>query len=106
MDWANTDIRDYEVVQPPGPKSAMGYVKFSFPSQHTIFMHDTPDKWMFNQGQRTLSAGWAVGMHYGTVPAYPSTSTFSNFDEPVKVKRPQAAEITEVTEELRQILTG
>lgn len=57
MDWANTDIRDYEVVQPPGPKSAMGYVKFSFPSQHTIFMHDTPDKWMFNQGQRTLSAG-------------------------------------------------
>jgi len=43
---------------------------------------------------------------YGTVPAYPSTSTFSNFDEPVKVKRPQAAEITEVTEELRQILTG
>ena len=57
MDWASTDIRNYEVVQPPGPKSAMGYVKFSFPSQHTIFMHDTPDKWMFNQGQRTLSAG-------------------------------------------------
>ena len=57
MDWANTDIRDYEVVQPPGPKSAMGYVKFSFPSQHTIFMHDTPDKWMFGQRQRTLSAG-------------------------------------------------
>ena len=57
MDWANTDIRDYEVVQPPGAKSAMGYVKFSFPSQHTIFMHDTPDKWMFGQRQRTLSAG-------------------------------------------------
>lgn len=57
MDWANTDIRNYEVVQPPGAKSAMGYVKFSFPSQHTIFMHDTPDKWMFNQRQRTLSAG-------------------------------------------------
>lgn len=57
MDWANTDIRDYEVVQPPSPKSAMGYVKFSFPSQHTIFMHDTPDKWMFGQRQRTLSAG-------------------------------------------------
>ena len=35
----------------------MGLVKFSFPSQHTIFMHDTPDKWMFAQRQRTLSAG-------------------------------------------------
>lgn len=57
MDWPNIDIRTYEVVQPPGPNSAMGYVKFSFPSQHTIFMHDTPDKWMFGRGQRTLSAG-------------------------------------------------
>ncbi len=32
-------------------------MKFSFPSQHTIFMHDTPDKWMFNSAQRTLSHG-------------------------------------------------
>lgn len=57
MDWRGLDIRDYEVVQPPGRTSAMGVVKFSFPSQHTIFMHDTPDKWMFNSKQRTLSHG-------------------------------------------------
>jgi murein L,D-transpeptidase YcbB/YkuD len=57
MDWRTLDIRDYEVVQPPGRNSAMGAVKFSFPSQHTIFMHDTPDKWMFNSKQRTLSHG-------------------------------------------------
>jgi len=57
MDWRTLDIRKYEVVQPAGRKSVMGYVKFSFPSQHTIFMHDTPDKWMFNAKQRTLSHG-------------------------------------------------
>jgi murein L,D-transpeptidase YcbB/YkuD len=57
MDWSKADIRDYEVVQPPGRKSVLGHVKFSFPSQHTIFMHDTPDKWMFNAKQRTLSHG-------------------------------------------------
>jgi L,D-transpeptidase YcbB len=57
MDWRSLDIRNYEVVQPAGRKSVMGYVKFSFPSQHTIFMHDTPDKWMFNSKQRTLSHG-------------------------------------------------
>jgi len=57
MDWRTLDIRKYEVVQPAGSKSVMGYVKFSFPSQHTIFMHDTPDKWMFNSKQRTLSHG-------------------------------------------------
>src|SRR4029079_6209299 len=35
----------------------MGVVKFTSRSQHTIFMHDTVDKWMFAQGQRTLSHG-------------------------------------------------
>jgi L,D-transpeptidase YcbB len=57
IDWARTDIRDYEVIQPPGPISVLGHVKFSFPSQHTIFMHDTPDKWMFARSVRTLSHG-------------------------------------------------
>jgi murein L,D-transpeptidase YcbB/YkuD len=57
IDWSTADIRDYEVVQPPGRKNVMGVVKFTFPSQHTIFMHDTVDKWMFAQKQRTLSHG-------------------------------------------------
>lgn len=57
INWHQADIRDYEVVQPSGRKSVMGKVKFTFPSQHTIFMHDTPDKWMFNRSRRTLSHG-------------------------------------------------
>lgn len=57
IDWKKADIRNYEVTQPPGRRSVLGNVKFSFPSQHTIFMHDTPDKWMFNSAQRTLSHG-------------------------------------------------
>lgn len=57
INWVKADIRDYEVTQPPGPASALGHVKFSFPSQHTIYMHDTPDKWMFGAAKRTLSHG-------------------------------------------------
>jgi L,D-transpeptidase YcbB len=57
IDWNTADIRNYEVVQPPGPKNVEGVVKFTFPSQHTIFMHDTVDKWMFKQKVRTLSHG-------------------------------------------------
>lgn len=57
IDWSKDDIRRYHVWQEAGPKSAVGFVKFSFPSQHTIFMHDTPDKWMFNAKRRTLSHG-------------------------------------------------
>ena len=57
IDWSTANILDYEVVQPPGRKNVMGVVKFTFPSQHTIFMHDTIDKWMFANGVRTLSHG-------------------------------------------------
>jgi hypothetical protein len=37
----------------------MGKVKFSFPSQHTVFMHDAleRDKWMFRASKRTYSHG-------------------------------------------------
>jgi len=59
VNWARTDIRIFDVIQPNGPKTVLGKVKFSFPSQHTVFMHDTrpADKWMFNVTQRTYSHG-------------------------------------------------
>jgi L,D-transpeptidase YcbB len=59
LNWAKTDIREYDVIQPNGPKSVMGKVKFSFPNQHTVFMHDTMprDRYMFNVAQRTFSHG-------------------------------------------------
>jgi murein L,D-transpeptidase YcbB/YkuD len=57
VNWNAANILDYEVVQPPGRKNVMGVVKFTFPSQHTIFMHDTIDKWMFANAVRTLSHG-------------------------------------------------
>jgi len=59
LDWAKTDIREYDVIQPNGPMSVMGRVKFSFPNQHTVFMHDTMprDKYMFNAARPTFSHG-------------------------------------------------
>lgn len=57
--WSETDIRTYEVIQPHGPKSVMGRAKFSFPSQHTVFMHDAAEgeRWMFRSPKRTYSHG-------------------------------------------------
>lgn len=59
MDWTKTDIREFDVLQPNGPHSVMGKFKFSFPNQHTVFMHDTlpRDKYMFNVAQRAYSHG-------------------------------------------------
>ncbi len=59
IDWSTADIRKFEVIQPNGPMSVMGKFKFSFPNQHTVFMHDTldRDRWMFRKSQRTYSHG-------------------------------------------------
>lgn len=59
INWAGTDIRTYDVIQPHGSKSVMGKAKFSFPSQHTVFMHDAAEgeKWMLRAPKRTYSHG-------------------------------------------------
>jgi murein L,D-transpeptidase YcbB/YkuD len=59
MKWDDVDIREYDVIQPNGPMSVMGKVKFSFPNQHTVFMHDTAgrDAYMLHQPRRTYSHG-------------------------------------------------
>ena len=45
------------MVQPPGPKNALGRVKFLFPNQHAIYMHDTPARSLFKKDIRALSHG-------------------------------------------------
>lgn len=57
VNWAKEDIRNYEVIQPPGNHSILGNLKFSFPNPHTVYMHDTQDKHLFAATQRTYSHG-------------------------------------------------
>ena len=45
------------VRQRPGPKNALGKVKFLFPNSFDIYMHDTPDKNFFKRSVRDLSHG-------------------------------------------------
>ncbi len=57
IDWSKTPMNDYVIWQPPGPINQLGLVKFSFPNKHYVFMHDTPDKYMFNWTRRANSHG-------------------------------------------------
>ena len=43
--------------QRPGPKNALGKVKFMLPNQHNIYLHDTPAKEKFLQTTRAFSHG-------------------------------------------------
>lgn len=45
------------VVQQPGPGNALGVVKFLFPNQFAIYMHDTPKKKLFERSVRAFSHG-------------------------------------------------
>lgn len=45
------------VRQPPGDKNALGRVKFVFPNDFAVYMHDTPSKSFFAVAKRAYSHG-------------------------------------------------
>jgi len=59
IDWTRVDADSfaYRLRQEPGPKNSLGRLSFEFPNQFDIFMHDTPEKWLFERDTRTFSEG-------------------------------------------------
>ena len=45
------------VRQRPGPKNALGFVKFLFPNDFNIYLHDTPNHALFEKDVRAFSHG-------------------------------------------------
>jgi murein L,D-transpeptidase YcbB/YkuD len=45
------------VRQRPGPGNALGLVKFLFPNDDSVYMHDTPTKGLFARDRRDFSHG-------------------------------------------------
>ncbi len=45
------------VRQRPGPKNALGFVKFLFPNDFNIYLHDTPNHELFEKDVRAFSHG-------------------------------------------------
>lgn len=45
------------IRQPPGEKNALGFVKFMFPNNHAVYLHDTPNRSLFGNEFRALSHG-------------------------------------------------
>jgi murein L,D-transpeptidase YcbB/YkuD len=86
--------------QRPGPKNALGLVKFVFPNEYNVYMHDTPAKSLFARARRDFSHGcirlekaadlaeWVLGLESAWTrerieAAMQGTETLS-----VKLKRP------------------
>ena len=43
--------------QTPGPRNALGLVKFVFPNNHNVYLHDTPATELFSRPRRDFSHG-------------------------------------------------
>ena len=59
IDWTAvaSGAQDVRLRQLPGKTNAMGRVKFLFPNDHGIYLHDTPDKALFAKPTRHFSNG-------------------------------------------------
>jgi murein L,D-transpeptidase YcbB/YkuD len=61
VNWArvlrNGQTKRYKFMQPPGPRNALGKIKFKFPNQFAVYLHDTPAKKYFKKARRAFSHG-------------------------------------------------
>ena len=59
--WKDVGSEDkafpYLLRQRPGPGNALGKVKFMFPNQFNVYLHDTPTRHLFNATERDYSHG-------------------------------------------------
>lgn len=58
IDWSQYGAKvPYSVRQAPSEANALGELKILFPNKHAIYMHDTPQKALFNRDNRAFSHG-------------------------------------------------
>lgn len=48
---------DARLRQRPGPRNSLGRVKFLFPNEHDVYLHDTPSQSLFQRARRDFSHG-------------------------------------------------
>jgi murein L,D-transpeptidase YcbB/YkuD len=58
VDWSDEDaVKAVRIRQAPGPENALGLVKFIFPNNFNVYLHDTPTDKLFFRDRRALSHG-------------------------------------------------
>ncbi len=53
----NKDYFPLRLRQEPGTSNALGQIKFIFPNKFDVYLHDTPQRSLFNRVQRDFSSG-------------------------------------------------
>lgn len=56
-EWNPENYSSYRYVQQTGKLNSLGQIKFDFPNNHMVYLHDTNNRSMFNRSKRDLSSG-------------------------------------------------
>lgn len=56
VDWSSKSF-PYRLRQKPGETNSLGLVKFIFPNNHSVYIHDTPARSLFEKEERAMSHG-------------------------------------------------
>ncbi|MCF8142372.1 MAG: L,D-transpeptidase family protein [Deltaproteobacteria bacterium] len=59
VDWSTVHAANFpgRLRQRPGPWNALGRIKFIFPNRFSVYLHDTPERDLFQRTIRTFSSG-------------------------------------------------
>lgn len=59
INWHDVSEKNFPGLlrQKPGPWNPLGRVKFMFPNEFDVYLHDTPERHLFNAGRRSFSSG-------------------------------------------------
>ena len=59
IDWTRVTKKKFpfRLRQKPASRNALGRIKFMFPNAHSVYIHDTPGKSLFNKSRRLFSSG-------------------------------------------------
>jgi murein L,D-transpeptidase YcbB/YkuD len=79
IDWSKPDPlgNQYWIRQTHGLSNALGQVKFLFPNEHRVYLHDTPGKSLFKKANRTYSHGCIRLEHPDQLAQYLLDQNFS-----------------------------
>ena len=109
LDWNRVDIRSLEIFQPPGPDNVLGKIKFVFPNQHDVYLHDTTQKELFSKPVRAESHGCVrvqnpdelaeivLGHDQGWSPERVKSATDNGYDQHIALKHKIPVNITYFT---------
>ncbi|PXV67956.1 L,D-transpeptidase family protein [Halanaerobium congolense] len=59
VNWPKIDEDNFNYLlrQNPGDNNALGRIKFMFPNKFSIYLHDTPGRYLFSENERGFSSG-------------------------------------------------